>query len=320
MKLYDKPGIHLWIYNNPFWGVSDQLDFFVAAFKQHGYAVTIGKQPSHSSLNVVIENFTYEEKNILSEFCESSGKRVAVIMTEHIDFVDSDIFVHGEMFSNNNDYMHPVIQFNRVRYLMECLPYIRCFFVLGDLPELVNMHAMLPGIDVRNIPFPKIEVIENNREDRVVNDFIFTGGETEYRSSVYSVLDEEGFSINWPKKTVSRKTRNDLNTKSKIVLNLPQRGSWRWLSLMRIVAALRCGRATVSLGTQDDSNISECTFQRDLGSSGWVETLKEYVENWFQLYQTAHENYTLMADRFERSHGFPDDLVEFWAITDGIST
>jgi len=321
MEMSTKSQIHLWIYNHPFYGISDQIDFFVSTFRQHGYTVSVGSQPSKVSLNVVIENFSGETRDILIRFCQSSRKRVAVIMTEHLDFDGGQILIHGDPLWNDNDYMHPATQVGRIVNLMECISYIRCFFVLGDLPELRNMSAMLPGVDVRVIPFPKVDLVADFKDGHassVANDLFFSGYVTEYRSNIYSILNKCEFSIAWPKKFVSRKKRNELNRKSKIILNIPQRSDWRWLSLMRIVAALRCGRASVSLGTKDESRIASCCEQLDISDEQWPELLKEHIEDWQAVYHRCYENYMTMAGDFEREKGFPHDLLEYWAITDGL--
>lgn len=318
-----KPPIHLWIYNHPFNGISDQVEFFVSAFKQNGYLVSVGRQPSNSSLNVVIENFSSETRDVLIKFCMTTRKRVAVIMTEHLDFESGQIFIHGEPLWSDNDYMHPATQVNRIRNLIDCLPCIRCFFVLGDLPELRNMSAMLPGIDVRSIPFPKfdpVQIGDAETTSQIANDLLFTGFITDYRASIMALLKANSFSIACPQKFVSRKNRDTMNRSVKLILNIPQREGWRWLSLMRIVAALRCGRATVSLGTKDDSQIAACCYQLDISDPRWLDELKESVSNWAPLYETAYDNYMLMAERFESVCGFPHDIVEFWAITDRLAT
>lgn len=316
-----KPQVHLWIYNHLFSGISDQVDFFISAFRQHGYIVSVGRQPSNSSLNVVIENFSGETRDVLIKFCRSARKRVAVIMTEHLDFDGEQISIHGDPLWSDNDYMHPATQVGRIVNLMDCIPYIRCFFVLGDLPELRNMSSMLPGVDVRTIPFPSLDPVSFDNRGKTRNmasNLLFTGYVTEYRSNIYSVLSEHGLSIAWPKKFVSRKKRNELNHKSKIILNIPQRADWRWLSLMRVIAALRSGRATVSLGTSDESRIASCCVQMDISEEQWPELLKEYIEDWQTVYQRCYENYMTMAGDFEREKGFPHDLLEYWAITDGL--
>lgn len=322
MEMPNKPPIHLWIYNHPFNGISDQVEFFISAFRQHGYAVSVGRQPSNSALNVVIENFSDQTIEILAAFCQSTRKKVSVIMTEHLDFESGEIFFHGNPILRDNDYMHPETQLNRIRYLLDCIPYIRCFLVLGDLPELRNMSAMLPGIDVRSIPFPMLDLISNNdteTSELINNGLLFTGYMTEYRSNIFDLLQEYGFSVAYPNKFVPRKKRNAINRSSKLILNIPQRTDWRWLSLMRIINALRCGRATVSVGTHDDSKIAACTYQLDMSDQGWPDILTDYVENWSSLYQTAHENYTSMASEYEQLKGFPHDILEYWAITDQIN-
>jgi hypothetical protein len=311
-----RPALHLWIYNHPFYGISDQVEYFNSTLQQNGYEVSIGREPKPSALNVVIENFSTETRDVLLKFCRSNRKQVAVIMTEHIDFDGRQIFIHGDPLWSDNDYMHPATQIDRLRSLMECLPYIRCFMVLGDLPELRGMSQMIPGVDVRAIPFPRIDFIEAGRAP--ASDLLFTGVMTKYRAGIMTSLAAAGLVANCPQRFVSRKVRDSLNRSARLVLNIPQRESWQWLSLMRIVAALRCGRATVSLGTSDTSRIAECTFQLDVKAPDWRETLKSYVADWVPLYQTAYDNYSRMREAFEAERPFPHDMIEYWAITDRI--
>lgn len=323
MRPSKRPPLHLWIYNHPFHGISDQVEFFTSVFRQNGYAVTVGRRPSSSSLNVVIENFSTENRDVLINFCTNTQKRVAVIMTEHLDFIGGKIFVHGDPLWSDNDYMHPATQVNRIRNLFDCLPFIRCFFVLGDLPELQNISAMLPGIDVRSIPFPKFDPVQDGSAEttgQIEYDLVFTGFLTEYRTSIIDLLKKESFSLAHPARFVSRKNRDSMNRSSKLILNIPQRNDWHWLSLMRIVAALRCGRATVSLGTEDDSKIAACCYQLDISDKRWLQELKESVINWESLYKKAYNNYMLMSEKFENSRRFPHDILEFWGITDRLFT
>ena len=315
------PPVHLWIYNHPFYGISDQVDYFVMAMTQHGYPVSVGRQPSRTALNVVIENFNEESRDVLVNFCKSERKRVAVIMTEHLDFDGDQIFIHGDPLWSDNDYMHPAIQVARIKNLMDCLPYLRSFLVLGDLPELRNMSLMLPGLDVRSIPFPRFDPVDNDKAETsglIVSDLLFTGVMTAYRAEIYASLEKNGFGVSCPQKFVSRKLRDTMSKSARLVLNLPQRADWRWLSLMRIIAALRSGRATVSLGTADTSRISAGCLQLDITDSTWIETLRGHVSNWQALYRGCMDGYAAMADAFEREHPFPHDAFEYWAITDRI--
>jgi hypothetical protein len=244
-------------------------------------------------------------------------------MTEHLDFDSEKIYIHGDPLWSDNDYMHPATQVTRIKNLMDCLPYIRCFLVLGDLPELRNMSTMLPGIAVRPIPFPKLDpVLVNGTRTywQTPNDLLFTGFMTNYRAGILTLLEANMFPVTCPRRFVSRKNRDKLTRSAKLVLNIPQREGWRWLSLMRVIAALRCGRATISLGTKDGSLIATCCYQLDISDQEWLDALKEYVGNGAALYHTAYDNYMLMAEEFNRSRGFPHDMLEYWAITDRIAS
>jgi hypothetical protein len=321
-RLSDRsPRVHLWIYNHSFFGISDQIEYFVQAFRQHGYSASVGRKPVDSALNVVIENFSVQTRKALIDFCTRTRKRVAVIMTEHIDFVKHRILIHGDPLWSDNDYMHPATQVERLKCLMSCQPYIKFFMILGDLPELRNFSDMMVGADVRAIPFPKIDPVAQDRIDEACqpkNDLLFTGYVTQYREKVLPKVAALGLSVASPRRFVSRKKRDQLNQSAKIILNIPQRESWQWLSLMRIIAALRCGRATVSLGTNDASRIAACTYQLDLQSSTWKDELKAYVTDWATAYDRMYEGYCRLAEDFEREHPFPHDMMEYWAITDGL--
>lgn len=318
----EKPHIHLWVYNHPISRISDQVMFFIMALQQKGYAVSMGRQPHASSLNVIIEGFSLRNnRDILVEFCRSSRKRVAVIMTEHLDFQHGQIYFHGAPLGSENDYMPPATIFARIKHLLECLRYVRCFFVLGDLPELRNMSNMLPGLDVRSIPFPNLgnaPCQDMDGSGDAVHDLVFTGAVTEHRVKLLSLLEEEGLSIVCPQRFVSRKRRNTMNRSGKVIVNIPQRQGWQWLSLMRIVAGLQNGRATISLGTQDTSRIASCCTQLDIREHGWMSKVKQCVADWKSLYMRDLMSYAAMAQKFEQEKPFPHDVFEYWSITDRV--
>ena len=289
--------------------------------QQHGYKVSLGRRPHASALNVVIENFSPQNRDVLLEFCRSTRKRVAVIMTEHLDFEHGQVFFHGIPLGSKNDYMNRLTVLGRVKHLIECLPYIRCFFVLGDLPELRNISTMLPGLEVRSIPFPRLDsrlFSDRNAPFEPNHDFVFTGGMTGYRENVINSLLAQSVSVVCPTYYISRRRRNSLNRSCKIVLNIPQRDGWRWLSLMRIVAGLQVGRATISLGTQDISRISSSCTQVDIRRNGWIGELQQCVGDWKELFFQNSKAYSLMVEAFEEEHPFPHDILEYWSLTDRV--
>ena len=313
------PSIHLWIYNNPFYGVSDQIEFFIMTLSQSGYKVTIGREPRLDSLNVVIENFSEITSETLINFCKASRKRVAVVMTEHLDFINKKIMVHGDPLWSGNDYMHPATQMARIKNLIDCSQYIRCFFVLGDLPRLINFNQVLPGIEIYSIPFPKlfpISINENKSFQR--NDLIFTGYKTDFRLWVIKSITRGNLLLYSPEKFVSRRVRGFLNQNAKIILNIPQRVGWHWLSSMRVIAGLKSGRATVSLGTNDSSEIAKCCIQIDISQVGWQAALDSAVQNWGLNYENAYKGYDSMITAFNSINPFPHSLFKIWQITDGL--
>ncbi|UZE28334.1 hypothetical protein [Pseudomonas asplenii] len=313
-----RPPVHLWVYNHSFYGISDQVDFLVMALQQQGYPVSVGKRPSDSRLNIVIENFSESTRDTLIDFCEARGKRVAVIMTEHLDFVDNQILIHGDPLWNNNDYMHPAVQVARIQHLFECLPHICAFLMLGDLPQLINMDQLLPGVPVRAIGFPSLPKVAPDPTVSAQSDLLFTGAVTDYRGRMLDMLRGEGFSIACPERFVSRGQRDALNRSARLVLNIPQRLDWRWLSLMRIIAALRVGKVTVSLGTADTSQIAACCPQINLEQPDWLQVLRDHVEGTDALYVRMHTEYEAMAARFMLEHPFPHDLFDYWQMIDHV--
>ena len=310
------PPVHLWIYNHPLHGISDQIEFFFSVMRQNGYPVTGGRYPRDDALNVVIENFSDATAGVLMKYCRETGKRVSVIMTEHIDFIDQEIYIHGDPLWSDNDYMHPATQITRLRCLMDCACYIRSFLVLGDLPELRNIHMMLPETPVRTLPFPVLSRPADETNWAALSaDFVFTGVITRFRAEILERLMTK-MTIRHPEGFLSRKARDNFSQTGRLVLNIPQRLDWKWLSLMRIIAALRCGRATVSLGTKDNSKIASCCVQIDVQTPDLLEQLSDLTARPAEVFEKAFTDYHLMADAYLKTNAFPQDFFDYWAITE----
>jgi hypothetical protein len=152
----------------------------------------------------------------------------------------------------------------------------------------------------------------------MLDDLVFTGSMTEYRVKLLTLLEEQGLSVAFPRRFVSRNCRNALNRSGKVVVNIPQREGWQWLSVMRIVAGLQTGRSTISLGTHDASHIASCCIQLDIRDRDWVSKLKECVDDWKSLYTRNFVNYSIMAKKFEHERPFPHDVFEYWSMTDRV--
>ena len=305
-----KPAVHLWIYNHPLNGISDQIEFFFLIMRQHGYPLTMSRKPRLDALNVVIENFSESSSQELIDFCEKTGKRVSVIMTEHLDLHEGELIFHGEPLGASSDYMHPATQMARIKNLMDCITCIRSFFVLGDLPQLIGADRMFPGVACRFMPFPRLEKVRPET-GIVESDLAFTGALTTFRKELLDRLRHQ-FTVSYPSHFLSRHGRDKFNQASRIVLNVPQRPGWKWLSLMRIIAALRCGRAAVSVETSDTSHIAQCCTQ--LPIQEFEAGIGDFIANWQDAYGEMFNKYETMRQHFASEHPFPSDIFAYWAL------
>jgi hypothetical protein len=246
--------VHLWLFNHPFQAITEQVECFCNSLRDHGYRTTVSRYPAPRALNVVIENFSQEANERITSFCDAHGKRVAVILTEHLDLKSGELFFHGKPIIETDDYMASATKKSRAINLLLLRNRISCFLRLGDLPRLHRLDEVLPGIPVRSIPFPTVVPTDRTLNGQsFTHDFVFTGVLTQYRRKVLSLISKS-FTVYAPDSDrseafVSRRRRDAINAMARLVLNIPQYSGWQWISPMRVLAALRCGRATMTLRT-----------------------------------------------------------------------
>ena len=300
----EKVKFHLWIYNHSFTGVSDQIEFFVDFVRDNGIEVSIGNRPSETCTNILIENFQAVNVTPIYDYFSRTKKRVVVIMTEHIDFLDNVLYFHGApigSFSSEEDYMHTTIQVDRLKTLIRISPLISNFLTLGDLPLLNGLSEVFLGKPVVRIPFPTIS-------DEVVSvgditpkyDLAFSGAPTSYRLSILNELEKFGYSVNRNTSLKTRHRKNEFIQSAKVILNLPQHESWSWLSLMRIYTSLKQNRTTVSISTNDDSKISNSCTQLNIRSDGFNDILKGIIENWTKNAVESQKLYNDLAETYKK--------------------
>lgn len=309
------PQIRLWIFNHPIRGITEQIEFFVLAMRTQGYCVTVSRNPSPTALNVVIENFTPESVITIREFCKTHGKRVAVINTEHLDFVDGNVHFHGRPLGTDDDYMPAVSRRARLLHLTILTEYTFCFFRLGDLPALVGINDMYPGVSVHTIPFPKLHSTDRSRfhERGSVprHDLVFSGKVTDYRRHILAILARY-FRVQIVDSLLSRRCRDAANADARFVLNIPQRADWKWPSSMRILAALRCGRATVSVNTGGEWQISEfCINISDAALASGAAELKPMLESYRDVSSRKLLAYNTFVESAKNTP-FPHGVFALW--------
>lgn len=309
------PQIRLWIFNHPVRGITEQIEFFVLAMRAQGYCVTVSRNPSPTALNVVIECFNAKDVDTIRAFCKTHGKRVAVINTEHLDFVDGNVHFHGQLLGANDDYMPAVSRRARLLHLTILTEYTYCFFRLGDLPELVGISNMYPGVSVHTIPFPKLHSTDRSRlherGSSPKHDLVFSGKVTDYRRHILAILARH-FHVHVVDSLLSRRCRDAANADARFVLNIPQRADWKWPSTMRILAALRCGRATVSVNTDGNWQISEfCINIGDTAVASSAAELKPMLESYRDISSQKLFAYNSFVESAKNTP-FPHGVFALW--------
>lgn len=307
------PPLRLWLFNHPLRYITEQVEFFCLASRAAGYQVSVSNRPSPGALNVLIENFSPRTTPEVAAFCRQHRKRVAVVMTEHIDFVAGEVRFHGSGMEAHDDYMASLSKMGRLFSLLTLTDHVRCFFRLGDLPELRNFGEMVPGVPVRTIPFPVLSPSDRalpGARRAPTHDFVFTGKVTQHRAAVLAQLNVR-YQVLSSSEIVSRRKRDAMNAAARFTLNIPQNADWRWISTMRVLAALRCRRATVAIGAFEHSAAAAfCLLlsNSDLKRGKLDQPLGEY-DNTFEHFFAKYES-------FVRSGGnpeFPHDEFDLWA-------
>lgn len=310
------PAIHLWIFNHPFKGVSEQVDFFCSSLRDQGLAVTVSRYPRRDALNVVIENFSIEATDRILAFCEESRKRVAVILTEHLDFRGSTLFFHGQPITKVNDYMDPGNKISRMTNLLVLRDRISLLLRLGDLPKLEKFENVVPGVPVRSIPYPFTSPANRELKGfKAEYDFAFTGVLTKYRRQTlarlqksYRVYVPHGYGV---QNLVSRRMRDAINCQAKLVLNIPQTADWQWVSPMRVLAALRCQRLTATFKPREETLIDCASVFTTFTGSNLSHEVEQALEDPKEIYFRKLDAYNSMV-RSDRNPAFPHGDFSLW--------
>ena len=160
------------------------------------------------------------------------------------------------------------------------------------------------------IPYPKINEVRRDSDSEY--DFVFSGKETKYRSAIIDEIKKKSFSLesNAYQKISIRRKRNQLISKAKINLNIPQDENWKYPSMMRILLALSLGIITVSV---DDGavDVNENFYAKV--SPGNLDELEFYLKQHDSYYKKYLEAYNEVAAKAI----FPNDHFRIWAENEG---
>jgi hypothetical protein len=315
------PEIRIWTFNNSIRGISDQVEFLWMNFSRHGYRVVTSNRPSPNALNVLIENLDERTYSVVADFADRYRKKIAVVMTEHVDFIGERIYFHGMPLSSPSEYIHALTRRERLLRLMVGRNFIRWFIRLGDLPVMRGFDEMFPGIQILTMPFPGFRGIDRklSHSPRKLFDLAFSGAMTSHRRQVLQSLKEK-FNINEIDQAVSRRRRDGANASAKAVLNIPQDTKWAWVSNMRIMAAWRCGKPVINIGLGMEGKLGEFCLNVAPNSAG-MDLIAEALKAPDALYRKQKEAFDQYVASKE-SPLFPDLQFRLWALmelNDGVS-
>lgn len=227
--------------------IADQLSFLSDALSYFDVPSTTGTSLDENSLNVVIEGFTPFGARYVRDFCEATGKKISVVMTEHIA-LDKEILFNDVPLSKANEYMPNAP--GRLRNLCQILPYVRSFWIAGHLPDGQRLTEVFRQMPLVHVPYIPIVLPDETASSNRRFELSFTGTTTQYRSTI---LDEINKYYNCCHAFSDQmELRRGIIMESTYTLQVPQHARWRYLSPMRALFALRWGTPMLNISEFED--------------------------------------------------------------------
>ena len=299
--------VNICILNNPFVGVSDQLEYLRCYFNENKIKFKVTRRLDPGCINIVFENFNRSTRDYLLQFYKTYNKRIIILMTEHIDFIDSQILFHGKHWLNSN-YMSVETQLKRLQNLLELTSCVSFFVTLGDLPFLKGLENMIPEISILRVPFPSSKMFKsfNSCHLNYEYDFLFNGYVTDFRKEIIGLIGKH-FTISELSNIYTSRQRAERLRKAKVILDIPQAADWMWVSPMRIMNALKNGKLCVHIGKVDCSVIGNICPSIDFNSFCLDVDLKNILTNRFDIFTTFIERYEEETEFFNKKYA--DDII-----------
>ena len=130
--------------------------FLKLFFSELGWRFTIGDALDPSALNIRIEYFSTEICRSIENFCQATGKKIAIVVTEHMDYHDGRVFAYGEpLFEGERDTEYFVRILNGVRRFagfVQAAHSSRMLLTLGDSPPRGRGYVV-PTLPCCHCPF-----------------------------------------------------------------------------------------------------------------------------------------------------------------------
>lgn len=242
-----RPGIALYLGGHNPRHVTDQIVFFLQAMRQQGYSVALSRRLRPDLLNVKIEAFTTAQAAALDDFSSRTGKRIALIHTEHIEAGRRGLMLNHVSMDREDDYWEKGVRRHRLSLLAHAGRHARLHLRLGDLPALDGLGQLIGPHEILDIPFPKLRPLRvPDPADTPYYDFAFTGSGTDYRKGLLTLLVQQGWRVA-AQGLAPPHRRLAVHRATRWVLDLPQHRRWTSISMMRVLASMALGCPTIAV-------------------------------------------------------------------------
>lgn len=244
LHVHKKMMVNLATLSHPIAMISDQISSVRLALSRIGFPVQTSNECRDDSLNIVPEGFTRFAALYISEYCAMKRKKIAVLMTEHID-LERRVLINDVPVGDPNEYLPN--GYDRLANLLYVLPHVRFFLIVGHLPDPEKLTRVFRAIPIIKVPYMPIEGASVPSFSGRRFELCFTGSLTNHREAVMEALDRHFkcvcmFADN-------PEVRRMTIANSHFNLQIPQNTSWRHISPMRVIFALRAGTATLNVTT-----------------------------------------------------------------------
>lgn len=257
-------------------GVSDHISFLINVLSER-CNLSYSRDLIPADYVVIIEYFDDNILNKLYEYLVSNRhSKIIIVLTEHLDLIDDNIFFHGVSYNDADDYMSPSDKKMRLVGILKTKFIAEMYITLLNLPELIGFDKLMGVREVVRLPYNLIEykIIRSQPE----YDFIFFGKITKYREMIIEKIKTQ-FSIKVECTFIDDFHLANLIAKSRIVLNIPQSRDWKWISLMRIIKSLNLGFPVISISSDMKGNFNNFVKTIDINDTLACEKLAYNLEH-----------------------------------------
>ena len=238
--------------------VTDTIKLAQKLFSSIGFEVEIAKSIDISKINILIENFDdeYTEKVMQAH---KQGAEFIVIATE---FLTGTTFNSFNDFNSEEHYEKKVYWKKRHDNFKKIAPISKLILHLSDIQVPIYQRAIpsTPVIYLPHVFFKSLVRFEMKPFRERDIDVLFTGTMTSYRQEQINLLSEAGFNVVVLPMLTADFHREDVVSRAKLTLNIPQSRDWAFPSNSRLYYHLLHNSPILSQETEVSCDLDRYVF------------------------------------------------------------